>query len=242
MAAQPIIRLLTGAGIGSRRKLTAIIKRGGIAVNGEVVESFNHPVDPAADVITIDGKLVSVAAEPPVYLMLNKPAGIISSTGDTRGERTVLDILPGKYCNIRLYPVGRLDKDSTGLVLLTNDGDLTYRLTHPRFEQEKEYTVRTDQELKPEDRTALEQGVSLDDGRTSPARVEALRHPPLSYSVTIHEGRKRQVRRMFASLGYRVLELRRVRFGSLRLGMLPEGDVRELTRSEIRSLKTGRRR
>jgi 23S rRNA pseudouridine2605 synthase len=242
MAAQPIIKLLTGAGIGSRRKLTAMIKRGGIAVNGEVVQSFNHAVDPVADVITIDGKRVSVAAEPPVYLMLNKPAGLISSTGDTRGERTVLDILPPKYRSIRLYPVGRLDKDSTGLVLLTNDGDLTFRMTHPRFEQEKEYTVRIDQELKPEDRTALEHGVSLDDGRTSPAKVGALRYPPLGYSVTIHEGRKRQVRRMFASLGYRVLELKRVRFGSLRLGTLAEGDVRELTRSEIRSLKVGRRK
>ena len=241
MTLQPIIKLLTASGAGSRRQMTAIIKRGGIVVNGETVESFNHPVDPASDVITIDGTSISVAAEPPVYLMLNKPAGIISSTTDTRGGRTVIDILPEKYRTTRLYPVGRLDKDSTGLVLLTNDGSLTFRLTHPRFEQEREYRVRLDRALQREDVTALEKGIDLHDGRTSPARVKALEHPPFSYSVTIHEGRKRQVRRMFAVLGYSVRGLKRNRLGSLRLGVLREGEVRELTRVEIESLRRGRR-
>ncbi len=237
MASQPIIKLLTSSGIGSRRQIAAAIKRGSIAVNGEIIQSFNEPVHPAKDVITIDGKLVSATAEPLLYLMLNKPKGIISSTGDTRGAKTVIDILPERYRHIRLYPVGRLDKDSTGLILLTNDGDLTFRLTHPRFEQEREYLVRIEQDLKPAERTQLEEGIHLDDGETSPARVKALRYPLFSYSITIHEGKKRQVRRMFAALGYRVLELKRIRFGSLRLGALREGEIRELTASEVQSLR-----
>ena len=241
MASQSIIKLLTGSGIGSRRQIAAVIKRGGIAVNGDIVQSFNEPVDPVKDVITIDGKHISAAAEPIVYLMLNKPKGIISSTSDKRGEKTVIDFLPEKYRHIRLYPVGRLDKNSTGLILLTNDGDLTLRLTHPRFEQEKEYLVRIEQDLKPEERMKLEKGIQLDDSKTSPAKVKAWKYPPSSYSVTIHEGKKRQIRRMFAALGYRVLELKRIRFGSLRLGALPEGEIRELTPREVQSLKRGRR-
>jgi 23S rRNA pseudouridine2605 synthase len=241
MSSQPIIKLLTGCGIGSRRQIAALIKRGAIAVNGQMVESFNLPVDPAKDVITIDGKRISATAEPMTYLVLNKPGGVLSSTSDTRGERTVTDILPQKYRHLRLYPVGRLDKDSTGLMLLTNDGDLTLLLTHPRFEQEKEYVVRLEQALKPEEILRLEGGIHLDDGRTSPARVRALKQPPCSYSLTIHEGKKRQVRRMLAALGYRVLELKRIRLGSLRLGALPEGQVRELTSREVRLLKQDRK-
>jgi 23S rRNA pseudouridine2605 synthase len=234
-----LIRLLTTSGIGSRRWIAGIIKRGGISVNGTVVESFNEPVDPAKDVIAIDGKPISVKAEPVIYLALNKPKGIISSTSDKRGFKTVIDILPEKYRQFRLYPVGRLDKDSTGLTLLTNDGDFALRLTHPRFEKEKEYVVRIGQSLKAEDRMKLQDGVRLDDGKTSPARVKALKYPPFSYSVTIHEGRKRQVRRMFAALGYRVLELKRVRIGGLRLASLAEWEIRELTPTEVQSLKSG---
>lgn len=237
MAPQPIIKLLTSSGMGSRRQITALIKRGGIAINGEIVQSFTEPVDPANDIITIDGKQISVTADPLVYLMLNKPKGIISSTSDKRGEKTVIDFLPAKYRHIRLYPVGRLDKDSTGLILLTNDGELTFRLTHPRFEQEKEYLVQIDRNLKPEDKTKLEKGVHLDEGKTSPAEVKSLKYSPFSYSVTIHEGKKRQVRRMFAALGYKVLELKRIRLGSLRLGTLAEGEIRELTPREIQLLK-----
>jgi 23S rRNA pseudouridine2605 synthase len=240
MSSQPIIKLLTSSGIGSRRYIAAIIKRGGIAVNGAIVQSFNEPVDPAKDVITIDGKQISATAEPNVYLMLNKPKGVISSTSDKRGAKTVIDILPEKYRRIRLYPVGRLDKDSTGLIILTNDGNLTLRLTHPRFEQEKEYLVRLGQNLKAEDKIKLEKGIHLDDGKTSPAKVKVLKYPPFSYSLTIHEGRKRQVRRMFAALGYQVLELKRIRLSSLRLGTLPEGEIRELTPRQIQSLKLAR--
>jgi len=210
-----------------------------VAVNRAIIQNFNEPVDPVKDVITIDGKHISVTAEPIVYLMLNKPNGVISSTSDKRGSKTVIDILPEKFRHIRLYPVGRLDKDSTGLIILTNDGDLTLWLTHPRFEQEKEYVVRIEQNLNPDDKTKLEKGVHLDDGKTSPAKVKSLKYPPCSYSLTIHEGKKRQVRRMFAALGYNVLELKRIRLGSLRLGTLPEGQIRELTSRQVLSLRRG---
>jgi 23S rRNA pseudouridine2605 synthase len=241
MASQPIIKLLTSSGIGSRRQIAAIIKKGSVAVNGDIVQSFNEPVDPDKDIIAINGKHISVAAEPIVYLMLNKPKGIISSTSDKKGQKTVIDFLSEKYDHIRLYPVGRLDKDSTGLILLTNDGDLTLRLTHPRFEQEKEYLVRIEATLKPEDKMNLEKGTYLDDGKTSPAKVKALKYPPFSYSVTIHEGKKRQIRRMFAALGYKILELKRIRLGSLKLGALPEGEIRDLTPGEVQSLRRGGR-
>jgi 23S rRNA pseudouridine2605 synthase len=241
MSSQSIIKLLTSSGVGSRRQIAAIIKRGSIAVNRVIVQSFNEPVDAVNDVITIDGNHITITAESIIYLMLNKPKEVVSSTSDKRGAKTLIDILSEKYRHIRLYPVGRLDKDSTGLILLTNDGDLTLRLTHPRFEQEKEYLVRIGQSLKSEDRIKLEKGIHLDDGKTSPAKVKALKYPRFSYSVIIHEGKKRQIRRMFAALGYDVLALKRIRLGSLRLGALPEGEVRELTPRQVQSLRRGRR-
>ena len=239
MAKQAIIKLLTASGIGSRRNIAALIKRGSVAINGKVIESFNEPVDTDRDTITIDGKRALFRKEPDVYLMLNKPKGIVSSTSDDRGRKTVIDILPEKYRNIRIYPVGRLDKDSTGLVLLTNDGNLTFRLTHPRFEQEKEYLVQIDGELKPEEIAELAKGIYLDDGKTCPAKIRVSRYPPFSYSIAIHEGRKHQVRRMFAALGHDVLELKRIRLGSLRLNRLSEGETRELSPAEVESLSKG---
>ncbi len=241
MVLQPIIKLLTASGIGSRRQMTAIIKRGGVTVNGAVIESFNQPVNPDDDIVAIDGRSVLTKTRRLVYLMLHKPKGILSATSDDRGERTVIDLLPEKYRHTRVYPVGRLDKDSTGLILLTNDGDLTFRLTHPRFEQKKEYLVRIAGNLKTEEKDTLEKGVELDDGKTSPARVKVSRTAPFNYSVTIHEGRKRQVRRMFAHLGHMVLDLKRINLGNLNLGTLPEGEFRELTPGEVKALKGGRR-
>jgi 23S rRNA pseudouridine2605 synthase len=237
LTVQTIIKLLTAAGLGSRRKMTDAIKRGIVRVNGRVIESFTEPVDPDHDRITVDGRPVSASTVTNIYLLMNKPRGLVSTTADDRGARTVLDILPEKYRGTRLYPVGRLDKDSTGLVLLTNDGDLTLRLTHPRYENEKEYLVRIADELNLDDLSRFASGIALDDGRTSPARVKKIVHPSFNYSVVIHEGKKHQVRRMFAALGYTVLTLKRVRLGPLRLGTLPEGQVRELTSTELTSLK-----
>ena len=138
---------------------------------------------------------------------------------------------------MRLYPVGRLDKDSTGLVLLTNDGDLTFHLTHPRCESEKEYRGGIEGRLKPAEIKRLEKGIMLEEGPTHAARVKPVDIPPYNYSIVIHEGRKRQIRRMFAALGYRVTDLKRIRMGPLKLGTLPEGQTRELTPAELKALK-----
>ena len=228
------------SGIGSRRRLADAIKQNRVAVNGEVVEDFRYPVDTKKDCVAIDGRPVKLGVEQPVHLMLNKPRGVISTVRDERGRRTVVDVLPQKYRSLRLYPVGRLDKDSTGLLLLTNDGELTYKLTHPSFENEKEYLVRVSTRLRISEKRNLEQGVELEDGRTHPAIVrEVPSLPPFSYSVTIHEGRKRQVRRMFDSIGHRALSLKRIRMGNLSLGDLGEGTSRELSSSEVRALRRG---
>ena len=240
MASEPLLKLLARAGIGSRRRLADAIKQGRVAINDRVAEDFRHPVNTETDRVSIDGQPVCFNSEPSVYLMLNKSGGAISTLSDERGRRTVLGILPEKYRHLRLYPVGRLDKDSTGLLLLTNDGELTYRLTHPRFEHEKEYLVYIDGQLQPGEKRKLEQGIKLDDGITHPAIVrEAKSSPPFNYSLTIHEGRKRQVHRMLAVLGHRVLALKRIRVGNLSLGDLPEGATRELTAQEINSLSGG---
>ena len=238
MTSQTILKVLTGAGIGSRRRMADAVKQGRVAVNGKLVEDFRHPVNMETDVVKIDGKRINFAQEPPVYLMLNKPNGITATTNDERGNRTVIDILPSRYKTLRLYPVGRLDKDSKGLMLLTNDGDLTYHVTHPRFELEKEYYIHIEGNLSPVEKQQMERGLALVDGMTYPVKIKELSSClPFNYSITIHEGRKRQVRRMLATLGYPVLELKRVRMGRLTLGNLKEGHMRELSSKEISELK-----
>jgi 23S rRNA pseudouridine2605 synthase len=241
MTQQALIKLLAAAGIGSRRQLATIIKRGGVKVNGETAENFIMPVDTQKDTVTLDGKPVVLNSEKLLYLMLNKPKGIVSTTEDEHGGTTIFEIIPAKYRAVRLYPVGRLDKDSIGLMLITNDGEMTFNLTHPRFQHEKEYLVQIEKPLNPEQKMNLERGVDLSDGRTSPAKIKAVKSPPFNYSITITEGKKRQIRRMFASLNFPVLELKRIRIGSLLLGNLPEGQTRELTAEEIRALKTKRK-
>jgi len=237
----PLLKALTEAGLGSRRRVADAIKNGRVEVNGETMENFRHPVNPETDRVLVNGKPVDLKPRRMVYLMVNKPVGILTTTSDERGRRTVLDILPEKYRHLRLYPVGRLDKDSTGLLLLTNDGELTYRLTHPKFEHEKEYLIHIDGRLKPDEIRKLENGVELEDGMTYPMVVKEVKsQPPFNYSITMHEGRKRQVRRMLASLGYRVLELRRIRMGNLHLGNLKEGATRELTPEEVHALMTAK--
>lgn len=237
MSTTPLLKALTEAGIGSRRRMAESVKQGKVKVNGETAESFNHPVNVEKDHITIDGKAVNLKPDDTVCLMLNKPADVVSTVSDEKGRRTVLDIIPARYRKLRLYPVGRLDKDTTGLLLLTNDGDLTYRLTHPSFEHEKEYLVQVKGSLKRDEIRQLERGVLLEDGMTHPAAVRPdSSSPPFNYSITIHEGRKRQVRRMFEKIRHSVLALKRVRIGGLALGDLKEGEVRRLSAGEIKAL------
>lgn len=238
----PLLKSLSGAGVGSRRKLAEAIKQGRVAVNGLIATDFRLSINPSEDLVTLDGQPVDLKPGKPVYLMLHKPADVLATTRDERGRGTVIGLLPPRYRGLGLYPAGRLDKDSTGLLLLTNDGALTYRLTHPRFEHEKEYLVRLDKRLETHAIDKLRAGIDLEDGRTRPARVKPVKAGLSSYYVTVHEGKKRQLRRMFASLGYRVLALQRVRIGNLSLGNLKEGETRELTAPEIRELLGNRPR
>lgn len=235
MKQESLLKVLTGAGIGSRRRMADAIKQERVSVNGQVVTDFRRPVN-IGDSLTLDGKPIDLKPEETVTLLLNKPPGIMSTTRDERGRQTVINLIPAKYRRLRLHPVGRLDRESTGLLLLTNDGALTYQLTHPRFEHEKEYLVHVADRLKSGERRKLEQGIRLEDGMTSPATLKEIDSPPFSYSLTIHEGRKRQVRRMFASLGHEVLALKRIRMGNLDLGTLAEGKTRQLSAQEVNRL------
>ena len=239
MDSVPLIKVLTESGAVSRRAMTAAIKSGRVMVGGVVACAFNHPVNVALDAVTLDWQPVKTAAPSYTYLLLHKPAGVLTTTRDERGRATVMALLPARYRRLRLFPVGRLDKDSSGLLLLTNDGALTYRLTHPRYEHEKEYLVRLDAALSGADVRRFRGGLDLEDGVTRAASCQPLRGAPdFRYRVVIHEGRKRQIRRMFASLGRRVEELQRVRLGPLHLENLASGQSRELTLQEVRDLKT----
>jgi 23S rRNA pseudouridine2605 synthase len=234
MAEKTALKALVLAGCGSRRAMADAIKQGRVTCDGTPVESFTQEMCASAD-LRLDGKPVRVGQQGFLYLMLNKPVGVLSTTIDERGRRTVMDLLPTEYRSRALHPVGRLDLDSSGLLLLTDDGALTQALTHPSFEKEKEYLVTLDRELDEKDKASFERGVELTDGMTSPARVMA-GDAARNYYVTLHEGRKRQIRRMFGVLGYRVMALKRVRVGSLALGDLPEGKLRALSPSEIASI------
>jgi 23S rRNA pseudouridine2605 synthase len=236
MPTKSLLRALTEAGIGPRRRMAEAIKQGKVKVNGKTAESFNQLINTEKDRVDINGKRVELKPNEIICLMLNKPAGIVSSVSDEKGRHTVLDIIPKQYKKFRLYPVGRLDIDTTGLLLLTNDGNLTYRLTHPKFEHEKEYLVKIKVRLGPKEKSKLEHGIRLEDGLTHPARVNEISIPPFNYSITIHEGRKRQIHRMFERVGHPLLALKRVRIGGLRLSSLKEGEVRRLTRAEINAL------
>ncbi|MFO8010614.1 MAG: pseudouridine synthase [Dehalococcoidia bacterium] len=231
-----LLKFLTASGAGSRRKMADAIKHGRVRVNDVIAEDFRQPVT-EFDVVYLNGEPVTFSRVKSLYLVMNKPAGVISTTSDEQGRESVIDIIPPHYRGIRLYPVGRLDRDSTGLLILTNDGELTNRLTHPGFEHEKEYLVAVEGSLKAEDMRRLRRGIELSDGITYPAVLKAVRNKfPFNYAITIHEGRNRQIRRMFEALGYRVSALKRVGIGALPLGDLREGEVRELTIGEVKKL------
>lgn len=231
-----LLGVLIEAGIASRRKLAAAIIEGRVTVNKKVVTNLRHPVG-SDDAITVDGKAIKLKPAKYIYIIMNKPYGVLSTASDERGRKTVIDLLPEKYRQMRLYPTGRLDIDSTGMLLLTNDGDLTFRLTHPSFENEKEYLVQVKDKLKPEEVRQLEKGIRLEDGMTAPAVVKEVKNSqPFNYSITIHEGRNRQVRRMFGVLGHPVLALKRIRLGSLTLGNLKEGETREIPNQKIKQM------
>jgi len=191
------------------------------------------PVFPGLDAITCDGKPVRFKPSEMLVFMLNKPLDVLSTTRDQRGRKTVIDLLPERYRSLGLYPAGRLDYDSTGLLILTNDGNLTYRLTHPRFEHEKEYHVTISAKLNDEQKEKLEKGMLLEDGMTYPAVIKEVHDAAYTYSITIHEGRHRQIKRMFMIVGHEVKALKRIRIGRLELGDLEEGQIKKLSQAEI---------
>ncbi len=237
MADMTVLKALVLAGCGSRRAMAEAIKQERVAVNGILVASFKQGISEARDALTLDGKSVTIRRAQPVYLMINKPVGVLSTTRDDRGRRTVIDLLPPEYIKLNLYPIGRLDLDSCGLLLLTDDGAMTHRLTHPSFEKEKEYVVTIDREMLGEDRVKFENGIELEDGPTWPATLRESATERYKYYVVLHEGRKRQVRRMFGVLGYRATSLKRIRIDSLILGELPEGQMRVLLKEEVAALR-----
>jgi 23S rRNA pseudouridine2605 synthase len=242
---QRLQKILAAAGYGSRRACEEIIRQGRVQVNGQVVTEMGTKVDPHRDEIRVDGAHLS-GPEEKVYLILHKPPGYISTVHDPWGRPTILDLVPHRG---RLYPVGRLDAESEGLLLLTNDGQLTHRLTHPRYEHEKEYLVLVDGHPSETVLSQLRRGVKLEEGRTAPAEVsrasrkEGLETLPSAtwLRMVIHEGRKRQIRRMCATVGNPVQRLIRVRMGPLRLGALKPGQWRPVTARELAALGKGER-
>jgi 23S rRNA pseudouridine2605 synthase len=237
---QRLQKTLSQAGIASRRAAERLIADGRVTVNGDTVRTMGVKADPATDDIRVDGRRVK-SAERPRYILLNKPKGFVTTRSDPQRRRTVLDLIEGvrEY----VYPVGRLDYDSEGLLLLTNDGDLAAMLTHPRHGVERAYEARV---AGMPDRIALERlrtGIPLDGHRTLPATVAVVngdRHDRDGIlRLTIREGRNRQVRRMCEAIGHPVQALRRVQFGPLKIGRLKVGQWRELTPGEVEKLKNG---
>ena len=223
-------KVLAQAGLGSRRVSEDLIERGRVRVNGERAV-LGRRVDPETDVIEVDGAQIGVKAGL-VHVLLNKPRGVVTTASDPQGRPTVVELVPS---DTRLFPVGRLDVDTEGLLLLTNDGDLTHRLTHPSFGVEKEYLAEVEGVPSRGAIRRLREGVELEDGLTAPAKVSQVSDTVLR--LTIHEGRNRQVRRMCEAVGHPVVRLVRTRIGPLAERSLAPGAWRALTQDEVRALE-----
>jgi 23S rRNA pseudouridine2605 synthase len=226
-------KVLARAGLGSRRSVEGLIGRGRVTVNGKTAV-LGTRVDPSKDLVEVDGS--SVPLQPHLlYLLMNKPAGVVTTTDDPEGRETVLDVIETAE---HVWPVGRLDIATEGALLLTNDGQLTHRLTHPSFGVPKTYLAEVGGTVSQSELKTLARGVELSDGLTAPAKVHLLdRRPGASLiEITLREGRNRQVRRMFEAIGHRVHRLVRTRIGPIALGRLKSGTARRLTPEEIREL------
>jgi len=230
--------VLARFGLASRRGVVSLIEEGKVTVNGSVVLEKGFRVNAASDKITVNGEPLPSAASPEKrYFMFNKPKGVMTTMQDPHAERIVADFF--KDVSVRLFPVGRLDRDTTGLLLMTNDGDLAFRLMHPKFGIAKRYKARVSGAVAEEKIKRLEKGIELTEGMTAPCKIEIEATGPketLLY-VTLHEGKKRQIRRIFEKVGHRVLELERLNYGPLALGDLKRGDKRELRTAELKQLK-----
>ena len=229
-----INRFLAGCGVASRRAAETLVLAGRIMVNGQIITSLATQIDTAADVVALDGQRITPQEEK-VYVLLNKPRGYVTTARDDRGRRTVLELVSLPE---RLFPVGRLDYNTTGVLLLTNDGEMAFRLTHPRYKVPKLYHVRLESPFNPDHFAPLTSGLILEDGPTQPCKARFFTDAADLVEVELREGRQQQVRRMFAALGYTVKSLNRVRFGPLQLGRLERGTWRMLDKKEVESLRT----
>jgi 23S rRNA pseudouridine2605 synthase len=233
-------KVLAHAGVASRRKCEELIENGRVKVNGEVVTNLGTKVDASQDKIEVDQQVIQ--AERLAYYLFHKPTGYITSVTDPHGRKVVMEFF--QDIEARIYPVGRLDRDTSGLLILTNDGELAHKLMHPSFHIDKVYLATVQGVPREEKLNQLRQGIQLDDGMTSPAEVEIIKHGVdkrnRSESVirmTIHEGRNRQVRRMCLVIGHRVIKLHREKYGFLTLKGVNQGEYRQLTADEVKDLK-----
>lgn len=229
-------KYMAQCGVASRRKCEEMIKSGQVTINGEVVRDMGVKIDPSHDRVFVNGKRISLE-ENYVYIMLNKPRGYITTVKDQYNRPTVMDLV--KDISERIYPIGRLDYESEGLLLLTNDGNIAFHLTHPRHQIDKEYVVRVEGCPSSEDIDKLRNGIDIGGFITSPAQVDLIRKNKQTslIRITIKEGKNRQVRRMFDAIGHPVIYLKRIRIGNIKLGNLELGKWRHLTNRELEALK-----
>jgi 23S rRNA pseudouridine2605 synthase len=231
-----INKFLSLCGLGSRRKVEELIVSGKIKINGELVRDLSIDVDVERDCVEYGRKRIS--PQEYTYLILNKPRGYITTASDDLGRQTVMDLIPPRLRKAGVVPVGRLDRDSEGLLLFTNDGDVANALTHPRFEVEKCYEVVLDRPLDDETKAKIESGVVLEGKKTGPARVKFLDQNRTKVSVRIHEGKKRHIRVAFQLFRYRVKKLKRVSMGPLRIDGVNSGSYRMLKKNEIAAVRS----
>ncbi len=229
-------KILSMSGVASRRAAEKLILEGRVTVNGEVVSTLGAKANPLKDHIKVDGKLI-LRPEPKVYILLNKPRGYVCTTSDEKGRPTVLDLVAN--LKTRVYPVGRLDYNTEGVLLLSNDGELAKLVTHPRYHVPKRYLVKVRGTPQVDDLRKLEQGVELDDRLTAPCKIKIhqRRQGSTWLDVTLHEGRYRQLRRMFAKIGHTTTRIKRIAYGCLTLEGLMPGESRPLTATELRQLR-----
>jgi 23S rRNA pseudouridine2605 synthase len=230
-------KFLALSGLGSRRKVEKLITDGKIRVNGVIIKNLATSVDPDKDIVTIGGKNIN-AAEKFQYIVLNKPKGYITTLSDDRGRKIVMDLLPEKYIRIGVFPIGRLDKDTEGLLIFTNDGALAERLNRPAYKVTKVYIAELDKELAEKDRLQIEKGIFIHQTKTKtrPATVERSETNGKTVKIEIHEGKKRQIRYTFLNAGYKVIKLKRIAYGPIKITGLNRGSVRPLKSSEISAL------
>ncbi len=228
-------KFLALAGLASRRGADELISAGRVVVDGKTAKLGTEVT--GKEKIQLDGKAIEVGEVKKVYFLMNKPKGVVTTSKDTHGRKTVIDLVPSR--RERVFPVGRLDQDTTGLLILTNDGELAYRLTHPKYGVEKKYQLLVDGRVKKDEVEGMKNGIRLEEGMTGKAKVRVIEENDEVglIEMVIHEGKKRQIRRMCEVVGWDLRELRRVAVGSVELGKLKEGEVRSLTEEELSGLK-----